>query len=174
MLVLPGIVLVTRGGGRASFMIRLGAAFRDKPNLGNHVAVAHHTDKDGTPWGLEGRPGGVGWVDLRKYIDSPWTVTNAEQPIDPRVRSTIAKKMEAMIGTEYDWNAIAADAFESLHIRALFKQNWKGQGAPGHVVCSSFAAYLYHAADLPAPLGDARYVTPGDWGQFIVVRGWGK
>jgi len=52
----PGTVLVTRSGGFAGTMIRFGAALRGKPNLQNHVAVAHHTDVHGTLWCIEGRP----------------------------------------------------------------------------------------------------------------------
>ena len=51
----PGTVLVTRSGGFAAFMIRLGAALRGRPNLGNHVAVAHHVDAKGTLWVIEGQ-----------------------------------------------------------------------------------------------------------------------
>lgn len=60
----PADVLVVRTSGFAADMIRLGAALTGKPNLDNHVAVMHHWDGE-VPWGLEGKPGGVGWVDLR-------------------------------------------------------------------------------------------------------------
>lgn len=46
--VLPGDVLAVRTSGRPAWWIRLGAALKDEPNLSNHIAVAHHTDKAGT------------------------------------------------------------------------------------------------------------------------------
>jgi hypothetical protein len=171
-----GNVLVTRSGGWAGLMIRLGAAFRDKPNLGNHVAIYHHTDHtdDGdVPWGIEGKPGGVGWVDLRGYLASKWTVANDAQPMTDAQRATIAGTCEAALGTPYDWRAIAADAFDALRIPQLFADNWHGRGAPGHVVCSSLAAWVYDEVGLAHPTPDAeRYCKPADWSAFIITEGW--
>src|SRR5262244_4651766 len=76
MNVQPGDILVTRSASLFGRLIRLGAALRDQPNADNHVAIVHHTDKHGTTWCLEGRPGGVGWRDARDYLRSPWTMTN--------------------------------------------------------------------------------------------------
>ena len=102
----PGTVLVTRSGGFAATMIRLGAALRGRPNLGNHVAVAHHTDAAGTLWVIEGRPGGTGWRDATAYLASAWTLTNTAQPLTTGQGLAIAKQMEALIGTAYAWDAI--------------------------------------------------------------------
>lgn len=172
MILDVGDIVVVRDNSWAGFMIRLGAALRNKPNLGNHVAIMHHYT-DGVPWGIEGRPGGVGWVDMRKYLSSKWTVSNSAQPINVGQANLIAKTCEVAIGTPYDWEAIAADIFEILHIRDLFVENWKGQGVPGHVVCSSLAAWAYGNCGVAHPdVGNERLVSPGDWSEFIIEKGW--
>ena len=101
-----GTVLATRSGGFSSFMIRMGAALRNKPNLSNHIAVMHHVDQAGVPWAIEGKPGGVGWVDARNYLKSKWTITNESQNLPTAARPRIAADMEAMLGRAYDWPAI--------------------------------------------------------------------
>ena len=132
----PGTVLVTRSGGFAAFMIRLGAALRGRPNLGNHVAVAHHTDAKGTLWVIEGKPGGVGWRDATAYLTSTWTLTNVTQPVTDAQRAAICTHMEALLGTAYDWQSIAADALSDLGMTLPgWDAEWNGQVA-GQVVCS--------------------------------------
>src|SRR5262249_12912450 len=42
---------------------------------------------------------------------------------------------------------------------------------PGHVVCSSLAAYLYAKAGLEHPPGD-RLVSPPDWQQLLIENRW--
>ena len=163
----PGDVLLVRTGGFAGRLIRLGAALRDEPNLVNHVAVVSHTDKAGTLWCLEGRPGGVGWRDAGDYLASRWTVTNAAQPKTETQRQLVVRGAAAMIGTSYDWEAIAADGVAALDLGALWHPRW-GK-VPGHVVCSSLAAYLYGRAGLPRPVG-GREVTPAMWLSFIITN----
>jgi len=83
----------------------------------------------------------------------------------------VCKTMEALIGTAYDWDAIAADAFSALRIRMPgWSPSWHGT-VPGHAVCSSLAAYAYIRAGLACPAGD-RGVTPAGWDQFILTRAW--
>jgi len=171
-VLLPGDVLAVRGGGLAGTLIRLGAALADKPNLSGHVAVMHHYDSGGVPWGLEGRPGGVGWVDLRAYVESPWTMNNCRQPDRTEAqRARVAKAAEGMLGTPYDWQAILGDGFDDLHVKL-----WNLPGfaeRPGQVVCSSFAAYLYEQEKWPHPgLNDERYCQPADWDTWIVAHGY--
>jgi len=170
-VMLPGTVLVTRSGGFPSAMIRFGAALRGKPNLENHVAVIHHTDDKGTLWAIEGRPGGVGWRDATAYLNNPWTITNQNQPLAADQGAAIAKQMEALLGTAYDWESITADALADLgmHLPGWDSQ-WHGLVA-GHVVCSSAAAYAYGKAGVAHPPGD-RGCQPSDWVQWIVTRGW--
>lgn len=165
--VLPGDVLVTRGGGIAGTMIRLGAALAGKPNLSAHVAVVHHRDDAGTLWVVEGRPGGVGWRDARDYLASPWTLANGAQPKTPGQRDIIARSATAMLGTPYDWAAIVGDGLDDLHL-------WDPVGGvvQGHAVCSAVAACLYDKAGLPRPAGDERRVQPADWDTWCLTEGW--
>ena len=169
----PGTVLVTRSGGFAGAMIRFGAALRGKPNLQNHVAVAHHTDENGTLWCIEGRPGGVGWRDATAYLKSPWTLTNTSQPFNAIQGEAIARQMEALLGTVYDWDSIVADALSDLGMHMPgWDSKWNGLVA-GQVVCSSAAAYAYGKAAVPHPPGD-RGCQPASWTEWIVTRGWEK
>ena len=169
--VLPGDVLVTRSGGLAGAMIRLGAALKDQLNLSNHVAVVDHADASGTLWCVEGRPGGVGWRDAKAYLASPWTVTNAGQPKTADQRKTVCDTMTAMIGTAYDWQAIADDTLRAFHMDDLFSSTINGS-VPGHVVCSSFAAFLYKTYGWDHPNVPDRDCEPGDWTAFDLAHGW--
>src|SRR5690348_58207 len=92
----PGDVLAVRGGGLAGDLIRLGQALDGKPNVSGHIAVMHHWT-GGVPWGLEGRPSSVGWVDLRAYIGNAWTLDNCAQPgRTDAARAMVARDAEAM------------------------------------------------------------------------------
>jgi hypothetical protein len=166
------VLTVRTGTGWAARLIDVGAALRGKPSNGNHVVVAHHQDPAGVWWGIEGKPGGVGWADLRRYLADGYTVSNAEQPRTDEQRAHIASLVESMLGTPYDWEAIAADAMRSLGIPALFAQNWHGQGAPGHVVCSSLAAHAHRTLGLAEPAGTDRLIIPGDWTAFSLNKQW--
>ena len=174
--VRPGDVLAVRSPGTAGRLIRFGAAVRElvsgsaEPNMDNHIAVVHHTDKAGTVWCLEGRPGGVGWRDASDYLRSPWTVTNAGQPKTDDQRKIVCSGALAMIGTPYDWVGIAADAAAAVDLSALFAPKWPGSRPPGEVVCSSLAGWLYQHAGLAGPAG--REATPADWVAFIVSHGY--
>ena len=161
-----GDVLCTRAGGIVPALIRLGAAFRDKPNVVNHVAVVHHLDAKGEWVCIEGRPGGVGWAPAAKYLDSPWTLTNVGQPKTAKQRAAIVEASEPLIGRDYDWGGIALDAIEALGINV--PDRWVGQWDAAHVVCSSLAAYVYDRVGLRRPAGDLRTRTPGDWAAFIL------
>lgn len=170
----PGTVLVTRSSGFAGWWIRLGAALRNKPNLGNHCAVVHHTDAQGTLWVIEGKPGGVGWRDARGYLASRWTMDNSAQPLTGTQRAAIARQMEMLIGTSYDWESIAADALSDLGMKLPgWDAKWKDGEVAGQVVCSSAAAYAYGKAGAPHPDGD-RGCQPSDWSQWIITTGWAK
>jgi hypothetical protein len=168
----PGDVLVTRSNSLFGALIRLGAAIRDQPNLGNHVAVVHHTDKTGTVWVIEGRPGGVGWRDARDYLASRWTITNSEQPKTEAQRALVCRSVHAALGTPYDWFGIERDAAEALHLPDLWAEKWDSH-VPGHVVCSSLAAWAYAKAGLACPpYDDLPRTTPSDWDQWCITRAW--
>jgi hypothetical protein len=169
--VAPGDVLAIHTGGWQGWWIRFGSAIRDQPNLSSHIAVAHHVDAKGTLWCVEGRPGGAGWRDATAYLKSPLLLTNSAQPKTAVQRAQVAKLMEALIGTTYDWEAIAADAATDLGWQLPgWDPTWHGT-VPAHVVCSSLAAYAYEKADLARPAGQ-RGCQPSDWDSFIIRRGW--
>lgn len=169
----PGDILAVRTNGMAAEVIRLGEALRDKPNLDNHVAVFHHYDSAGVPWLLEGRPGGVGWADARTYLASGFTVNNCGQPgRSDKARQSVADQAKALLGTRYDWMAIGGDALEALHVRLWGLQFPHGR-APGEVVCSSFAAWLYEQAGWQRPdPGAERDCEPADWTEFVMEHGY--
>src|SRR5216684_1401852 len=169
----PGDVLVVQTNGWASKLIRIGAILQGEPSLDNHVIIAHHYTDPGTTkeifWGIEGRPGGTGEIDMRRFLDSRWTVNNIRQPKTDAQRATICAAMTAAVGTRYDWDAIASDAAAALHIEDIFpnRERW-GNQVPGHVVCSSLAAWGYNKAGLRYPSTHIMpATTPADWEDFI-------
>jgi hypothetical protein len=167
----PGDVLAVRGGGLAGDLIRLGQALAGKPNVSGHIAVMHHWTGD-VPWGLEGRPAGVGWVDLRAYVGNRWTLNNCAQPgRSDTDRLAVAKAAERMLGTAYDWQAIADDTLRAFRMPDLFGKTINGT-VPGQVVCSSYAAFLYERAGWDRPVVPDRDCEPGDWDEFIITGGW--
>jgi hypothetical protein len=167
----PGDVLAVRSGGWTGRLIRFGAALRDQPNLDSHIAVVHHRDAGGVLWVVEGRPGGVGWRDATAYLSSRWTLTNAAQPKTAKQRAAVCGTMTALITTGYDWAAITADAATDLGMHLPgWGPFWHGT-VPGHVVCSSLAAYGYAKAGLACPPGE-RGCQPADWDTWILQRGW--
>jgi hypothetical protein len=171
-LVEPGDVLAVRtpgGWGTPQWWIRVGAAIANKPDLSNHIAVVHHWDTKGTLWVIEGRPGGVGWRSADDYLASRYMLNNAAQPKNQNQRQLVCAAVEKLIGTGYDWEAIAADAADDLHFG--WAPKWHGQ-VPGHVVCSSLACAGYDDAKLARPKGDPRVDQPADWDTWILTQGW--
>lgn len=185
VLLQPGCVLVVTGSSWTSKLIEIGAIIRGRV-AASHVAVFHHVDNTGRRWGIEGRPGGVGWVDLGAYLDDRRTITNAAQPLTGAMRKTITDTMVKLLGTPYDWlGGIAADAADIQGLPVDWAENDPATGTlPGHVVCSSSAAYAYDVALAPNPgreqaggisaggPGLWERVTPGDWASFITTNGW--
>jgi len=164
----PADILCTRSASLPGELIRIGEELSGKVGMDNHVAVMHHWDGD-VPWGLEGRPGGVGWRDLRPYIASPYTINNCLQPDrTPGQRMKVAARAQAMLATAYDWMSIADDALRAFGMADLWAKDWHGQ-APGHVVCSSLAAYLYEAEGWARPEVAGRDTEPGDWAEFCLA-----
>jgi hypothetical protein len=169
-----GDILCTRDPGIWARLIRLGAALLDKPNTVNHIIVVHHRDSSGTLWGIEARPGGVGYIDTRMALQSRYTLTNIEQPKTEGQRFIIAKAAEGLLGTPYDWQGIVEAGMEVIGAQELWKQKWGSKKVPpAHVICSSFADWLYDYCDLPSPGSKFdRNVTPGDWAKFMIEKGW--
>ena len=171
MIGVGDVLAVRTTSGWVARLINVGAALRGRPAMDNHVVIAHHVDASGKWWGLEGKPGGVGWATLNRYLADPWTVNNTAQPKTEQQRYDIAVAAEAMMGTPYDWSAIAAAGMAAIGGPVLWRANWGGQGPPGHVICSAYAAYLYTAAGLDCPAG-GRTVTPADWTEWALEHTW--
>lgn len=110
-------------------------------------------------------------VDATKYLNNPRTLTNVDQPKADGQRLGVAKTMESLLGTAYDWEAIVADALADLGMKMPgWDATWKGT-VPAQVDCSSLAAYAYRKNLLPCPKGD-RLVQPSDWDEFILEKAW--
>ena len=180
--VLPGDVLVVRMPH--SFwgkLIRLGAALGDHPNIRNHVIVASHFDAAGTLWGVEARPGGVGFCNLAPWLADRWTINNADQPKTQAQRDSVVLVVDAMVPrkVQYDWPAIVQDAFDEVGVDDLYRlKDYDTKLTPDHVVCSSLTSWAYLHVGLNAPLADRapaiRGVEPHHWDQWIETRGWEK
>jgi hypothetical protein len=173
----PGDVVLTRSKGWVGWIIRFGAALLDRPNMRNHVIVVHHVDEGGTLWGVEGRPGGVGWVDMSAVLRSRTVLSNAAQPKDLHARTIVTEALEAAIARPYDWGAIARSAAEALRLDVLWQhgREFSEDGSvPGGVICSALADWAYEKARLASPggTGRTRYTTPADWDWFIQTKGW--
>lgn len=172
----PGTVLAVRTENIFGEAIRFGSALVDRPNVENHIAVVHHVNPDKTIWGIEGRPGGVGWVDCSRYLNAVYTLSNRNQPMTTQQRQAICGTMESVLGMAYDWPAIYQDALIDLHLPNLWAEKWNNE-TPCHVVCSSLAAWAYNKNGLanPSEAGrtytvDMRHVQPGDWTKFILAN----
>jgi hypothetical protein len=175
-LVNVGDVLCTREGPWiVSLGIRIGAFLVGMPTYVNHVIIVHHWDAAHNSWvGVEGRPGGVGWVDLTDRLKAPLTNANNKQPKTEAQRYLIAKAAESLLGAPYDWQAIAEDARQAAHLWRAVAVEWQGDAVPGQVVCSSFADWAYERVGLANPGGNSvtRFTTPAGWDQFIMKGQW--
>jgi hypothetical protein len=170
--VQPGDVLAVRTTGLAAAVIRFGEALSGKPDLDNHVVLVHHEDSEGRWWGLEGRPGGVGWCDIRPYLADRWTVSNCGQPgRDAEGRARVCADAALMLGTPYDWEAITDDTLRAFRMADVWRSNWGGV-APGHVVCSSYTSFLYQREGWKRPDVAGRDTEPADWSSFCIVNGY--
>jgi|SRR4051812_10436828 cell wall-associated NlpC family hydrolase len=172
-----GDVICTRSDGRAGRVIRFGAALLGKPNTVNHVALYMGKGSDKRPRVIEGRPGGVGWRDASDYLKSEWTIDNREQPKTPEQRQAITEAAKAMLGTPYDWKGIGLDAMIAIRAPIIYDDaEKKNQPSPDQIVCSSLADWVYAQVGLANPnrLSWDRITTPGDWAEFITVKGWEK
>lgn len=171
-----GDVVVTREGPRlVSWFIRLGAFLAaGRRSEVNHVIVVHHRDAAGTLWGIEGRPGGVGWRDMTEIARDRHTHANTAQPKTEEQRYLVAVAAEKLLGTPYDWGAIHEDARRALRLFWRWRGDWLDDETPGQVVCSSFADWAYERVGLPSPNGteETRWTTPGDWEDFMVRERW--
>jgi hypothetical protein len=168
-----GDVLAVNTGTVFGHLIELGEEMMGEAHKVDHVIIAHHQDKLGTWWGIEGRPGGVGWRELDRYLDGDhvrFDNSNAWQERTAEQRKHIAGLAQLMLVTRYDWaGGIAADTFEAFNLPELagLVDRWwgwvPGADRPGHVVCSSLASWVYGKLGLDRPAVPAEVTTPGDW-----------
>lgn len=167
----PGDVIAVNTGAFWGRIIRLGGLLHGDGST-DHVVIVHHIDADGTRWGIEGRPGGVGWVDLTtctyRIVSS-----NLDQPKTDADRQFIANTVEGALKMPYDWTAIVADAMQAIGAPLLWPSSGWGPKSPGHIVCSSLAQWAYVRRDLPHPHGD-RWCTPWDWDRFNREKRWAR
>ena len=163
-----GDIIVIQGTSLTSKLIEAGEVIAGLPPY-SHVAGFDHFDSNGTPWGLEGKPGGVGWADLTRYLADPRTLTNFAQPKTPEQRAHLCDLNKSMIGTEYAWvTGILADTYRDLGGPDLWKPDPATGVVPCHVVCSSYYAYTYARIGLASPRPqDWATTEPGDWAKFI-------
>lgn len=171
--VQPGDVLLVRGGGRLGRWIRFGAALRDQSDTWNHVIIATHADNTGTRWGIEARPGGVGWTTLVDIVNDRSTISNVVQPKTDEQRTAVVDVARGLLGTPYDWAGIIADAMAAINAPRLWALRRSfGTAPPAHVVCSSLASWVYEHVGLAHPPVDDRTSTPADWADWILRQGW--
>lgn len=166
----PGMVLAVHTGGMFSDGIRLGSVLIDETAAQNHIlGLSHQDERTMRWWGIEGRPGGVGWVDATPYLASPLTISNQHQTLDTGQQANIVLALKLALGTPYDWAAIKDEAERDLHLSGLWADtdNW-GPAVPAHVICSSLLAWGYKRVDAAYPQQvDERHVQPADWVSFI-------
>jgi len=171
----PGDVIVTEMGVWIIRMLIIFQAFltrKMKYRQGGHIIVFTHVDAEGRYWGIEGRPGGVGWAQLDKR-NGKWGLANVDQPKDAAQRSKIVETMKELLGTKYDYSAYIDIALQTIGIT----KNWtdfRGNEVPTHVICSAVADYVYEDVGLANPGGFAitRFTTPAEWALFIDKKQW--
>jgi hypothetical protein len=168
-----GDVLVVRTADMFSGIIRLEEGLAGIPNLGNHLIVLDHQDRNGRWWGIAGQPvAGVSWHEATPYLNSSYTITNRLQPKTDEQRQGVALVMRQMLKTKYDNLAILEDAMRAVHLQISWDDMWNtapSAPAPGAVVCSSVAVWAHHKNNLAFPAHvDMAHVQPGDWTEFIL------
>lgn len=137
-----------------------------------HVIVVTHRDTEGRLWGIEGRPGGIGWALMDK-LAGHYGLSNAEQPKDAAQRSKIVETMKTLLGTKYDYDAYLQIALQTIGINTTWT-DFRGNDVPAHFICSAVADYVYEDLELPNPGGYkvTRLTTPAEWGEFIDKKQW--
>jgi hypothetical protein len=171
--LLPGDILAVDTRSPIGLLIKFGAWLRHQDFKHDHIVIYTHTLPDGRQIGLEARPGGVGWVDLKDYNEVSW-VSNAEQPKTLAQRDFIVTNAKALLRTRYDLMAIADDAsLALLNRKAIWWSHDFGDKLPAHVQCASYAVWLTHHAGLAYPdQHGERWPTPADWVDWMKAKEW--
>jgi hypothetical protein len=171
----PGDVVIVEMGIwiiRALIWIQALLTGKAKYRQSGHVIVVTHRDEQSRLWGIEGRPGGIGWANLDKR-NGKWGLANVDQPKDAAQRSKIVETMKDLLGTKYDYGAYVQIALNTVGINT----NWtdfRGNDVPSHFICSAIADYVYEDVGLANPGGMTitRLTTPAEWAQFMDKREW--
>ena len=171
----PGDVVVTEMGVwivRVLIWIQALMTGKARYSRGGHVIVVTHTDDQNRLWGIEGRPGGIGWARLDKR-NGKWGMSNAEQPRDMAQRSRIVETMKMLLDTKYDYGAYIQIALNTMGINVDWT-DFQGNDVPSHFICSAVADYVYEELGLPNPGGFkiTRLTTPAEWAEYIDKKQW--
>jgi hypothetical protein len=171
----PGdVVIVEMGIWIVRVMIWIQAVFtgRAKYRKSGHVIVVSHRDETGKLWGIEGRPGGIGWADMDKRTGK-WGLSNHEQPKTAEVRVKLVDSMVALLGSKYDYPAYLKLAMDLVGISPRWT-DWTGNDVPTSYICSAVADQIYENEGLANPGGNTvtRFVTPAEWAEFIDKKQW--
>lgn len=171
----PGDVVIVEMGiwiVRVLIWIQAVLTGKAKYRKNGHVIVVSHMDAEGRLWGIEGRPGGIGWADLAKR-QGKYGISNAEQPKTIEQRIKIVETMQALLGSAYDYGAYLEIALQTLGISPHWT-DFRGDEIPVHYICSAVADYVCENVGLANPGGDSytRFTTPADWAYFIDKRQW--
>lgn len=173
----PGDVVVVEMGIwiiRALIWIQALLTGNFKYRQNGHVIVVTHRDDEGRLWGIEGRPGGIGWAELDKRAGN-YGLSNVDQPKDAAQRSKIVETMKTLLGTRYDYDAYLVIALQTIGINPSWT-DFQGNDVPVHFICSAIADYVYEDVGLanPGGLTITRFTTPAEWAKFVLEKGWEK
>jgi len=173
----PGDVVIVEMGiwiVRVLIWIQAVLSGRSKYRQSGHVIVVSHRDNEGRLWGIEGRPGGIGWADLDKR-NGKWGISNHDQPKDAEVKVKVVQAMVALLGTKYDYPAYLKIAMDTVGITPYWT-DWNDNDVPTSYICSAVADQIYEQYCLPNPGGMkvTRFTTPAEWAEFIDKRQWEK
>lgn len=171
----PGDVVITEMGiwiVRILIWIQAVLTGHAKYGKSGHIIVVSHRDTEDRLWGIEGRPGGVGWVNMDKR-NGKWGLSNVDQPKSDEDRYVIVETMKQLIGTRYDYLAYLDLALATIGITPQWT-DFVGNDVPEHVICSAVSDYVYETRGLPNPGGKeiTRYTTPANWAEFIDKKAW--
>jgi hypothetical protein len=179
----PGDVLAVVQPGLFGKVIQVFERLQGKPDIANHVVIVSGQDAQGRWIGVQGKPSGVGMVELSVYLNDSRTRSNHDQP-----RPNNANQLASVLASEakslkigYDWVGIAQDALDTVHLYDFAEDlnplwAWpdpEGGSLPGHVVCSSLASWLYESVGWAHPKeGADRTCEPADWWSWSDKKQW--
>lgn len=171
----PGdVVIVEMGIWIVRVMIWIQAVLtgRAKYSKAGHIIVVTHRDDKGVLWGIEGRPGGIGWANLDKR-DGKWGLSNHDQPKTAEVRARLVYAMEALLGKPYDYPAYLKLTMDLVGISPRWT-DWNDEEIPTSYICSAVADQEYENEGLANPGGSkiTRFTTPAEWAFFVDTKGW--